>query len=91
MVMVMIVIAVATMAPCPCVFQVPTLALRLSAVFSVFAFRILQFALGIANLLLALPVIIAIKRPRGNHSAQERQNNKRRNECFDFLEHASSP
>jgi hypothetical protein len=91
-IMVMIVIAVPAVAPRPHVLQVATAALRLAAVFTMLAFRIMQSALGIANLLLAPSVIIviAVHRPRGNGSAQERQNHKRRNECLGFLEHASS-
>jgi hypothetical protein len=91
-IVVMIVIAVPAMAPCPHVFQIPTAVLRLTAVFTVLPFRIVQLALGIADLLFAPSVIImiAIQRPRGNRSAQERQNHKRGNECLGSLEHASS-
>src|SRR5579871_1545974 len=88
----MIVITVPAMAPRPHVFQIATAALRLAAVFTVLPFRIVQFSFGIADLLFAPSVIIviAIQRPRGNRSAQERQNHKRRNECLGSLEHASS-
>jgi hypothetical protein len=91
-IMVTIVVVVPAVASRPHVFQVTTAALRLAAVFTMLAFRIMQSALGIANLLLAPSVIIviAVHRPRGNGSAQERQNHKRRNECLGFLEHASS-
>jgi hypothetical protein len=90
-IMVTIVVPIAV-APRPHVFQITTAALRLAAVFTMLAFRIMQSALGIANLLLAPSVIIviAVHRPRGNGSAQERQNHKRGNQCLGFLEHASS-
>src|SRR5438309_7539793 len=86
-------IPVATMAACPGVFQVTTLALRLAAVFSVFAFRFLQLALGIVDLLFAFSVaiVIAVHRRCGNGSAQERRNHNRRNEYLGSLEHASPP
>jgi hypothetical protein len=91
MVTIVVVVPIAV-APRPHVFQVTTAALRLAAVFTMLAFRIMQSALCIANLLLAPSVIIviAVHRPRGNGSDQERQNHKRRNECLGFLEHASS-
>lgn len=91
MIVVMIVITVPAMAPCPHVFQVTPLVLCLAAVFPVFAFRILQLALGIADLLLASSVIIviAVQRPYRDCSAQERQNNKRGNKCSGFLQHGS--
>jgi hypothetical protein len=75
MVVIMIVVMVSiTVAPCPRIFQVATAALRLAAVVPVLAFRILQLALGIADLLFALSVVvmIAVKRPCWNRSAQER-------------------
>jgi len=90
MIVVMIVITVPAMAPRPHVFQITAAALRLAAVFPVLAFRIVQLALRIANLLFAPSVVVTVYRPRGNRSAQERQNNKRGNECLGFLEHASS-
>jgi len=68
--MISIVVPVA-MAPCPHVFQVTTAALRLAAVFTMLALRIVQFPLRIADSLLALSVIIAIKRPRGDRRAQD--------------------
>ena len=71
MVMVMIVVAVAVMAPFARFFQIVTAGLRLAAVFTVLAFGIVQFALRIADSLFALSVVIAIKCPCGNHSAQE--------------------
>jgi hypothetical protein len=73
-IVVMIVIAVPAMAPCPHVFQIPTAVLRLTAVFTVLPFRIVQLALGIADLLFALSVVvmIAVKRPCWNRSDQER-------------------
>jgi hypothetical protein len=89
----MIVIVVPIMvAPCAHIFQVTAAVLRLAAVFTVLPFRIVQFSFGIADLLFTLSVIIviAVHRPCGNCSAQERQNYKRRNECLGFLEHASS-
>src|SRR6476646_8602374 len=79
-----------TMAPCPHVFQVTTAALRLAAVLTVLALRVVQLALCIADLLCAPSVVVTVYRPRGDGSAQERQNHKRRNECLGFLEHASS-
>jgi hypothetical protein len=68
-----IVVPVSVMAPCPRIFQVTTAAFRLATVLPVLAFSIVQFALGIANLVLAPSVIIMItvKTPCGNHSAQE--------------------
>jgi hypothetical protein len=89
-VVVMIVISVPAVAPCPHVFQIAALVLCLAAVFTMFAFRIMQFALGIADLLLTPSVIIAVERSCGNRSAKERQNHKHGNECLGFLEHASS-
>jgi hypothetical protein len=91
-VVVMIAVMVAVVAPSSCIFQVAAAALRLTAVFPVLAFRILQLALGIVDLLFALSVVIviAVKRPCGNRSAQKRQNNKGGNECSGSLEHASS-
>jgi len=91
MVMIAVVVPVSVVAPCSRIFHVPAAALRLAAMFPVLAFRIVQLALGIADLLLApsVIVVITIHRPCGNCSAQERQNNERRNECFGFLEHAS--
>jgi hypothetical protein len=91
-VVVVIVVTVPAMAPCPHVFQVTASVLRLAAVFSMLALRVMQLALGIADLLFAPSVIIviAIQRPRGNRSTQERQNYKCRNERLGFLEHASS-
>jgi hypothetical protein len=73
MVVIVIVVPIA-MATCPRVFQVATAALRLAAVFTMLAFRIVQLALGIADLLYALSVVvmIAVKRPCWNRSAQER-------------------
>jgi hypothetical protein len=88
--MVMIVITVLAMAPRPHIFQITTAASCLAAVFTMFAFRIMQFALGIADLLLTPSVIIAVERSCGNRSAKERQNHKHGNECLGFLEHASS-
>jgi hypothetical protein len=72
-IMVMIVIAVLAVAPRPHVLQVTTAALRLAAVFTMLAFRIMQSALGVADLLLAPSVIIviAVHRPRGNGSTQQ--------------------
>jgi len=68
--MISIVVPVA-MAPCPHVFQVTTAALRLAAVFTMLALRIVQFPLRIADLLLAPSVIIVINRPRGDRPAHE--------------------
>jgi hypothetical protein len=91
--MVMIVIVVPIMvAPCPRIFQITTAALCLAAVFTVLALRIMQLGFGFADLLFApsVVIVIAVHRPCGNCSAQERQNYKRRNKCLGFLEHASS-
>jgi hypothetical protein len=88
-VVVMIVISVPAVAPCPHVFQIAALVLCLAAMLTMFALGIMQLGFGFADLLFALSVI-TINRPCGNHSAQERQNHKRRNECLGFLEHASS-
>src|SRR3981081_3429961 len=92
MIMVAVMIPVSVMASCPRIFQVTAAILRLSAVFPVLAFLIVQLTLRIADSLLALSVIVAItdKCPCGNGSAQERQNNERRDERLGFLEHASS-
>src|SRR5579864_1612533 len=87
--MIVIVVPIA-MAPCPHVFQITTAALRLAAVFPMLALRVVQFALCIADLLFAPSVVVTVYRPRGNCSAQERQNHKRRNERLGFLKHASS-
>jgi hypothetical protein len=90
MVTIVVVVPIAV-APRPHVFQITTAALRLAAVFTMLAFRIMQSALCIADLLLAPSVIvIAVHRPRRNGSPQERQNHKRGNECLGSLEHASS-
>jgi hypothetical protein len=87
-IMVMIVITVPAVAPRPHIFQITTAVSRLAAVFTMLAFRIMQSALGVADLLFAPSVIITVKRFYGNRSAQERQNHKRGNECFGSLEHA---
>ena len=71
MVAVMVMVAVAVVAPCPRIFQITTPALRLAAVFTMLALRIMQLLLRIAESLFALSVVIAIKRPRGNYPAQE--------------------
>jgi hypothetical protein len=63
----MVVIAVA---PCSHVFQITTTVFRLAAMFAMLAFRIVQLAFCIADLLLA-PSVIAVKRLCGHHSAQE--------------------
>jgi hypothetical protein len=93
MIAVVVMVPVAVVAPSPCIFQVTTAILRLSAMFPVLAFLIVQLTLRIADSLLALSVIVTAmvnKRPCGHCSAQERQNNKGRNECLGFLQHASS-
>jgi hypothetical protein len=77
-------------APCPRVFQVTPLVLCLATVFPVLALCIVQLLFGFLHLPFAFIIAIAVHRTRGNHSAQERQNNKRRNEYLGFLEHASS-
>jgi hypothetical protein len=85
----MIVIAVPVMAPFARFFQIVAAGLRLAAVFTVFVLCIVQSALRIANSLLALSVVIvvAIQRPRGDSSAQERTDHKGRNECSGFFKH----
>jgi hypothetical protein len=85
-----IMVPVSAVASCPRIFQITAAALRLAAMFTVLAFRIMQLLLRIADSLLAFSVIIAVKRSCGNGPAQERQNDKGRNECSGFLEHASS-
>jgi hypothetical protein len=93
MIVVMIVIMVPIMvASCPRIFQITTAALRLAAVFTVLALRIMQLGFGFADLLFApsVVIVIAVHRPRWNCAAQERQNHKRGNECLGFLQHASS-
>jgi hypothetical protein len=91
MIAVVVMVPVAVVAPSPCIFQITTAILRLSAMFPVFAFLIVQLTLRIADSLLALSVIVAIadKCPCGNCSAQKRQNDKGCNECLGFLEHSS--
>jgi hypothetical protein len=89
----MIVIVVPIMvATCSRAFQIAALALSLTAMFPVFAFCVMQLGFGFADLLFAFSVIIviAVHRPCGNGSAQERQNYERGNECLGFLEHVSS-
>src|SRR6478735_3008714 len=85
----MIVIAVPVMAPLARFFQIVAAGLCLAAVFAVLALRIVQSALRVANSLLALSVIVvvAIQRPRGHRSAQERADHKGRNECSGFFKH----
>jgi hypothetical protein len=92
---VMIVITVVfpiSVAPRPHVFQIAALVLCLAAMFTMFALGVMQLGFGFTDLLFALSIIvvIAVKRPCGNNSAQERYNHKRGNECLGFLEHASS-
>jgi hypothetical protein len=86
---IMIVIAIPVMAPLARFFQVMAASARLAAVCAVFALRIVQSALRIANSLLALSVVIvvAVQRPRGDRSAQKRTDHKRRNECSGFFKH----
>jgi hypothetical protein len=71
--MIAVVVPIAAMAFSPRVFQVTAAALRLSAVFPVLAFRIVQLILRITDLLFAFSVIIVITvhRPHGNGPAQE--------------------
>jgi hypothetical protein len=87
---IMIVIAVpAVMAPFARFFQVVTAGPRLAAVCAVFALRIVQSALRIANSLLAFSVVIvvAVQCPRGDRSTQKRTDHKRRNECSGCFKH----
>jgi hypothetical protein len=87
---IMIVIAVpAVMAPFARFFQIVTAGSRLAAVCAVFALRIVQSALRIADSLLALSVVvvIAVQRPHGDRTAQERADHKRRNECSGCFKH----
>src|SRR5579859_198304 len=88
--MVMIVVAVPAVAPFARFFQIMAAGLRLAAVFTVLALSIAQPALRIADSLLALSVVVPVHRPRGRRTAQERENNQRRNKRSDLLEHASS-
>jgi hypothetical protein len=88
MVMIVIMVPIAV-APCPRIFQVAAPVLCLAAVFTMLAFCILQLMLCIAYLLFAFSVVVTVYRTHGDRSAQERQNNKRGNECFDLLKHAS--
>lgn len=68
-----VMVPIAVMAACPRVFQITTLVLCLAAMVTVLALGVMQLSFGFADLLFALSVIIviAVKRPRGNHSAQE--------------------
>jgi hypothetical protein len=86
---VVIVIAVSAMAPFTRFFQLVAAGLRLAAMFTVLALRIAQSAFRIADSLLALSVVIvvAVQRPRGDRSAQERTDHKGRNECSGFFKH----
>ena len=59
------------MAPFTCFFQIMAAGLRLAAVLTVLALRIVQLALRIADSLLALSVIVADNGPCGNCPAQE--------------------
>jgi hypothetical protein len=87
--MVVIAIVISAMAPFACFFQVMAAGLCLAAVFTVLALGIAQSALGIADSLLALSVVVvvAVQRPRGERSAQERTDHKGRNECSGFYKH----
>jgi hypothetical protein len=89
MIVIVVPIVVAT---CPRIFQVTTAALRLAAMVPVFALGVMQLGFGFTDLLFAFSVIIviAVHRPRGNGSAQERQNYERGNECLNSFQHASS-
>jgi hypothetical protein len=90
--MVMIAVPVSTMAPFARFLQIVAAGLRLAAVFSMLALGIVQPALRITDSLLAFSVIvmIAVQRPRGHRTAQERENNQRRNKSSGLLQHASS-
>jgi len=69
--LVAIVIVVSAMAPFARFFQIVATGLRLATMFTMLALRIVQLVFRVANPFLALSVVIAIKRPRGNCSAQE--------------------
>jgi hypothetical protein len=71
MVMIVVMVPVAVMASSPRIFQVTAAAFRLTAVLTMFAFRVMQLLLRTAYSLFALFVVIAIKRPRRNCPAQE--------------------
>jgi hypothetical protein len=73
-IMVVIVVTVSAMASFPRFFQIVTAGLRLAAVFTVLALGIVQSALRIADSLLALSVVVVVtvKGPRRDRSAQER-------------------
>jgi hypothetical protein len=86
----MVVIAVsAVMAPFARFFQVMAAGPRLAAVCAVFALRIVQPALRIADSLLALSIVVVVpvQRPPWRRKAQERTDHKGRNECSGFFKH----
>jgi hypothetical protein len=60
-----------TVAPCSYIFQIATAALSLAAMFTMLALCVMQLGFGFTDLLFAPSVIIVIKPPCGNHSAQE--------------------
>jgi hypothetical protein len=86
---IMIVIAVPVMAPLARFFQIVTAGACLAAVCAVFALRIVQSALRIADSLLAFSVVVvvAVQCPRGDRSTQKRTDHKRRNECSGCFKH----
>jgi hypothetical protein len=86
---IMIVIAVPVMAPIARFFQIVTAGARLAAVCAVFALRIVQSALRIADSLLAFSVVVvvAVQCPRGDRASQKRTDHKRRNECSGCFKH----
>jgi hypothetical protein len=87
---VVVVVPIVVAATFPRLFQFVAFLFGLPAVFTVLAFGVVQLVLRIADSLFALSVVIAVKSPYGNGPAQERENDKRRNECSGFCEHATS-
>jgi hypothetical protein len=71
LVVIVVVVMVAAVAPFTRFFQIVAAGLRLAAMLTMLTFGIVQLALRIANPFFALSFVIAIKRSRGDHSAQE--------------------
>jgi hypothetical protein len=89
-VLVVVVVPILVMAAVfPHLFEFVAFLFRLTAVFTVLAFGVVQLVFRVADSLFALSVVIAVKGPDGNGPAQERENDKRRNECSGFCEHAN--
>jgi hypothetical protein len=89
--MIVVVIAVMSAAAAfPRLFQIAAPVLGLAAAFTVLANGLLQLIFRVADPLLALSVVVAVKRLRGNGAAQECKNHQRRNERPNLVEHATS-